>query len=148
MKLEYKPYQSEYEMKYVTWVGLDYNRDKLIKFVNYYNDVSVKSETDIHKKEELILLNNILFEYDIDKLEKLLHNDETVSRMALIEKWARTAALEKLLNKTYSKDTYEVISNLPLSDYQLTIKRINELINIVNSTTYQTEDYPKNLPST
>lgn len=148
MKLEYKPYQSEYEMKYVTWVGLDYNRDKLIKFVNYYNDVSVKSETDIHKKEELILLNNILSEYDIDKLEKLLHNDETVSRMALIEKWARTAALEKLLNKTYSKDTYEVISNLPLSDYQLTIKRINELINIVNSTTYQTEDYPKNLPST
>lgn len=148
MKLEYKAYQSEYEMKYVTWVGLDYNRDKLIKFVNYYNDVSVKSETDIHKKEELILLNNILSEYDIDKLEKLLHNDETVSRMALIEKWARTAALEKLLNKTYSKDTYEVISNLPLSDYQLTIKRINELINIVNSTTYQTEDYPKNLPST
>ena len=148
MKLEYKPYQSEYEMKYVTWVGLDYNRDKLIKFVNYYNDVSVKSETDIHKKEELILLNNILSEYDIDKLEKLLNNDETVSRMALIEKWARTAALEKLLNKTYSKDTYEVISNLPLSDYQLTIKRINELINIVNSTTYQTEDYPKNLPST
>ena len=135
-------------MKYVTWGGLDYNRDKLIKFVNYYNDVSVKSETDIHKKEELILLNNILSEYDIDKLEKLLHNDETVSRMALIEKWARTAALEKLLNKTYSKDTYEVISNLPLSDYQLTIKRINELINIVNSTTYQTEDYPKNLPST
>jgi hypothetical protein len=148
MKLNYKPYPSEYELKYIIWTGLDYDRNKLIQFVDYYNSVLIESEIDDVKKDELSILDNILSEYDTDKLEKLLQNDETVSKIALIEKLARTAALEKLLNKIYSKDTYSIISNLPLSDYQLTIKRINELIDIVNSTTYQTEEYPKHLPST
>jgi hypothetical protein len=148
MKLTYKPYPSEYELKYIIWNGLDYDRDKLIRFADYYNSVSIESETNPTKKEELSILHKILSQYDMGTLEKLLQNDETVCRMALIEKWARTAALEKLLNKSYSKDTYEVISNLPLSDYQLTVKRINELMSIVNSTTYQTEEYPKHLPST
>mgnify|MGYP003350151722 CR=1 FL=1 len=102
----------------------------MLLFSNTIIDLS-----NLAHKEELKLLNQIYKSYDEKTLIKLLNNDEIVSRNAYIEKWARIGAIDILLNNIYSRQTYISIINLPREDYQMVIKRIEELIKIAQNLT-------------
>ena len=46
----------------------------------------------------------------------------------------------------YSKHTFEIISNLPIVDYKLIIRRSKELINIINETIAEAEMDTSKIP--
>lgn len=133
----YKKVQSLYELKNIVWIGLEYDKEKLIHFLDRIQ--LLKSKKDKESKEELSKLLLILDSYDSENLNKLLQNDEIYSKWATIEKWARKASLEILIDGKYSKETFQTISNLPIVDYQLVVKRSKELIKIINDTLAEVE---------
>jgi hypothetical protein len=145
MKTNYKDYPSLYELKNIKWVDIEYNKEKLIEFVNHYEQLKSPFVSK-NEKEELKMMDNILSEYNTSNLEKLLNNDFEYSRWATIEKWARIASVEILLNQKYSKETFLTISNLPLSDYKLVIRRCKELVRIISDVTSEAEADTSTIP--
>jgi hypothetical protein len=145
MKMEYKEHPSEYVLKNVVWCGIEYDKQKLIQFVNRYKSLKIPFSSK-SEKEELEILEKILSTHNTSNLEKLLNNDEEYSRWATIEKWARIASTEILLNQKYSKETFTTISNLPISDYKLVIRRCKELVKVISDITTEAEADTSKIP--
>lgn len=141
----YKPYPSKYELYHIVWPDIEYDKEKLIKFIRRLK--LLKSLSFIRRyKNEYLIMKEIYESYDTDKLKGLLNNDENISRLSIIEKWAKIGAIEILTSNTYSKNTFSVISNLSLKDYQILIKRIEELIHIAKNITTQTDKNTNEIP--
>lgn len=145
MELSYNPFLSEYELKHIVWEGIEYDKDKLVKFVDRYKELSSSRKNDI-RKEELRIMDEILKSHNQENLQKLLNNDLEYSRWATIEKYSRIAAVEIVLDGKYSKKTFKTISNLPLTDYKLVIKRTKELVKIIQEVTTETEQDTSKIP--
>jgi hypothetical protein len=92
------------------------------------------------------MLTEILNEYDEVRINGLLNGDQNILRMCLIEKWARIAAVDILLTNTYSRLTYTTISNLPIKDFQLLSKRVEEMVTAGRNITYQSDTITDNTP--
>lgn len=135
----------EYELKYVLWSGIEYDRDKLVKFIERYEHL-LKSKKSNHTTAELAILDSILEEHNTANLQKLLDNEPQYSRWAKIEKFARLATVELMLKGKYSKKTFTVISNLPLEDYKLIVRRAKELMKTINETTAEVEANLSTIP--
>jgi len=147
MKIPYKNYPSKYELQYVKWNGIQFDKERLIKFIKRLKLTHFLSFIPSFK-EEHIILKNILNSYDKVRIEGLLNNDEAISRICFIEKWARIASTDLLLSNVYSRTTYTTISNLPYIDYQLLMKRTEELILLGQNITYQKDNITNNIPGT
>ena len=144
--IKYKGFSSKYELYYITWNGIGFDKDKLIKFIKrikllHFTSLFLKSH-----KEELKILQEIYNQYDEKILIGLLNNDDHISKNGLIEKWSRIGAIDILLNGVYSRNTFTVISNLPIQDYQMVCKRIEELVNYGRNITYQKDNITDNTP--
>jgi type III secretory pathway lipoprotein EscJ len=145
MNREYKKYPSEYILQNVAWNGIEYDKHKLISFIKRYEELKTPFVSK-EEKEELKILDKILSTHNISNLEKLLNNDFEYSRWATIEKWARIASVEILLNQKYSNETFTVISNLPIADYKLVIRRCKELVRIISDITTEAEADTSKIP--
>ena len=145
MKIPYKNYPSKYELQYVKWNGIQFDKEKLIKFVKRLKLTYFLSFISSFREEHKTL-KNILNSYDKNRIEGLLNNDETISRICFIEKWARIASTDILLTNVYSRTTYTTISNLPYVDFQLLMKRTEELIHLGQNITYQKNNITNNIP--
>ena len=145
--MKYKKHPSFYELYYNIWNGIDFDKDKLIKFIKRINLLKYTSIFYKPHGEELDLLIKIYQSYDSEKLHGLLNNDEQISRAAYIEKWSRIGTIDILLNNVYSRQTYTSLINLPRRDYQLAMKRIEELINISQKLTHQSDINKKDIPT-
>jgi len=93
MYLKYKNYPSKYELYYIKWNGIGFDKDKLIKFIRRVKFLKITSIFYKEHKEELNILNEIYKTYNEKTLIGLLNNDELISRNGLIEKWARIGAI-------------------------------------------------------
>lgn len=144
MKMSYNPFLSEYELKHIVWEGIEYDKDKLVLFLEEYN--KYKSSRKKQSKEVFRIMTDILESHNQENLKKLLNNDYEYSRWATIEKYSRSAATEVVLNGKYSKKTFRVISNLPLSDYKLVIKRTKELVKNLQEVTSESEQNMSKIP--
>lgn len=138
MIIDYKTFSSEYELKHIVWVGIEYDREKLIKFFNRYEQLKFIPKTK-ETQEELRVMEEILKSHNDENLQKLLENDFDYCRWATIEKLSRQGAVEILLDGKYSKETFNIISNLPTFDFKLIMKRAKELITIINQTVNDSE---------
>jgi hypothetical protein len=147
MYLTYKKYPTKYELQYVKWNGINFDREKLIKFIKRLKLTRFLSFIPSFNREHSIL-KEILGSYDLEIIQGLLNNDEKISRMCFIEKWSRIASVDILLTNTYSRSTYSTISNLPYTDFQLIMKRTEELISIGQKITYQKDNITDNIPGT
>lgn len=145
MKLQYKKHVSKYELQYIIWQGIDYDREKLIKFINRYKWLKLFSFLPFYR-EEYKFMYEILHTYNTEKLQLLLNNDEHTSRMCLIEKYARQSSIELLLTNLYTKQTFETISNLPTNDFKLVIKRTMELVKLGRNVTTQNDNITNDVP--
>jgi hypothetical protein len=145
MKLQYKKHVSKYELQYIIWQGIDYDREKLIRFINRYKWLKLLSFLPLYR-EEYKFMYEILHTYNTEKLQLLLNNDEHTSRMCLIEKYARQSSIELLLTNLYSKQTFETISNLPINDFKLVVKRTMELIKLGRDVTTQNDNITNDVP--
>jgi hypothetical protein len=92
------------------------------------------------------MLTEILDSYDKDRIEGLLNGNEDVLKRCFIEKWARIAAVDILLTNTYSRLTFTTISNLPIKDYQLLMKRVEEMVTAGRNITFQSDNVTDNIP--
>jgi hypothetical protein len=132
MKFKHKKFLSEYELKNVTWVGIEYDREKLINFFDRYNELKHLSSTN-DVIEEISIMDKILESHNVENLEKLLSNDFEYCRWATIENLSRKASIEILLDGKYSKETFTIVSNLPVVDFKLIMNRTKELIRNINN---------------
>ena len=148
MDLNYKKHTSQYELEYLIWSGIDFDREKLIKFIKRIKLLKFYSFFLKSYREEYKIHKLILESYDSEKIIGLLQNDENISRLCLIEKWSRIGAIEIVVGGTFSKKTYETVSNLPISDYQQFTKRVQELIALSNNFTTQDYNTKTELPGT
>ena len=147
MNLTYKKHPSKYELQYVKWNGINFDRERLIKFMNRLRLTYFMSFIPYYRREHK-MLTEILNEYDEVRIKGLLNGDQNILRMCLIEKWARIAAVDILLTNTYSRLTYTTISNLPIKDYQLLMKRVEEMVMAGRNLTYQSDNSSSNIPGT
>ena len=145
MDLRYKNYPPKYELQYVKWNGINFDRERLIKFTKRLKLTYFLSFIPYYRREHQIL-KEILDTYDKVRIEGLLSGDENILRMCFIEKWARIAAVDILLTNVYSRLTFTTISNLPIKDYQLLMKRVEEMVDIGRKTTYQSNKITDNIP--
>lgn len=125
---------SLYEERYAKWVSIAYEKTKLLELLY---ELKFLKEQDEPNVERIAFLENILHENDIEHLYRFLINEPNAARMAMIEKYSRVAAMEMLIRGKYTIETLNVITQFPLADYQLTIKRIQELVNIISDITTQ-----------
>lgn len=129
-----KKFPSLYEAKYILYPDISYDKDQLLKFYDHYN--SLDPETD---KEELKILDQVIASYPKRRIQGLLNNDEEVCRMAIIEKYSRIAALEGIISGRYTFETYQKVTNFPIADYQLFVKRTKEIIDEIKALVSQSE---------
>mgnify|MGYP000067426527 FL=1 len=147
MNLTYKNYPSKYELQYVKWNGINFDRERLIKFIKRLRLTYFLYFIPYYRKEHQIL-TEILNTYDKVRIEGMLNGDENILRMCLIEKWARIAAVDILLTNTYSRLTYTTISNLPIKDFQLISKRVEEMVTAARNITFHCDNASYNIPGT
>lgn len=145
MQFSHKNYPSEYELKNVIWVGLEYNKKKLIKFFKKYD--YYKSQPQSEETDEMIrVMDEIIQSHGNDKLTKLLNNDKDYSRWATIESISKIASIEFMLNGKYTQNTFSKMSHLPIVDFKLVLKRIQELVNNVDKVIKDTDLGNTNIP--
>ena len=147
MGIKYKSNPSLYEAFYILWNGIEFDKEKLIKFIKRLNLVKFLSFIPRYQKEYITLIE-VFNSYDKAVLDGLMNNDEEINRMAIIEKYARIGALDIAIHQVFSRDTYRIISNLPTEDYKLILRRIDELVKIAQTTTYQGDNLTSNIPGT
>lgn len=135
-----KRFPSLFEAKYVIYPDISYDREQLVEFFDHYN--SLDPEKD---KEELSVLDEVLNGYSKRRIQGLLDNDENISRICVIEKYARIAAREVILTGKYSMDTFRTVTNFPIADYQLFVKRSKEIVKEIKGLISQKEDISKNI---
>jgi hypothetical protein len=138
-------YPSKYELQYVKWNGINFDRERLFKFMDRLKFTYFLSFIPFYRKEHQ-MLKEILDTYDKVRIQGLLDGDENILRMCFIEKWARIAAVDILLTNTYSRLTYTTISNLPIKDFQLISKRVEEMVEAGRNITYQSNTITDNTP--
>ena len=140
--------RSLYELLYIKWSGIDYDREKLNRFIlnlKVYRILSIFSSKFKDQYRKLKVIHGM---YDMVKLEKLHNGDEETIRMSIIEKYSRIGSVELLINGVYTKETYTTITNLPIEDFQLVTKRVQELIKIAQSVTTQDDTVSESTPGT
>ena len=147
MNLTYKKYPSKYELQYVKWNGINFDRERLIKFMKRLKLTYFLSFITYYRREHQIL-TEILNTYDKVRIYGLLNGDEDIMKRCFIEKWARIASTDILLTNVYSRPTFTTISNLPIKDYQLLMKRVEEMVTMGRDLTYHSNIITDNTPGT
>jgi hypothetical protein len=145
MRIDYKNFLSEYELKNIVWIGIEYDKEKLISFFDRYQQLKLMPKTH-DSQEELEIMENILKSHNPDNLLKLQQNDFEYCRWATIEKLSRLAAVQILLDGRYSKETFSTASNLPINDFKLMMKRTKELITTINNTIIESDADTSKIP--
>jgi hypothetical protein len=145
MRINFERCPSKYELQYFIWCDINIDRYKLIKFIKRLNFTKFFSFIPSYKKE-YIFLKDILNTYDSTRINGLLNNDENILRICLIEKWARITATDILLNNNPTRTTHTTIVNLPIKDYQLLMKRVEEMVTATRNFTFQSINPTDNLP--
>jgi hypothetical protein len=132
---------SEYEERYVRWVTVAHDKKKLTELL--YELKYLKEENKW--PERIQLLEEILEETGHEHCYNLLVNEPQTARFALIEKFARQAAMEVLIFDRYGIETLNTITQLPLADYQLVVKRVYEIVTMIRDITTSTTSLAQGL---
>ena len=133
---------SEYEERYIRWVSVGHDKKKLSELL--YEIKYLKEEKAW--PERIAFLESILAEYDSHQLYNLLTNDPQTVRFAMIEKWARQAAMEILIFERYGVETLNTITQFPMADYRLIIKRVQEIVNMITDISSQSAVLASGVP--
>lgn len=124
---------SEYEEKYVRWVSIGYDKKVLAELLYELQYLKEKEEWP----ERIKFLEGILAQYNPQHLLNLLNGETQTTRFALIEKWSRQGAMEILIFDKYSIETLNTVTQFPLADYQLFVKRVQEIVTMIREITTQ-----------
>jgi hypothetical protein len=124
---------SDYEERYVRWVSIGYDKKVLCELLYELQYLKEKNEWP----ERITFLETVLAQHSPQHLLNLLNNEPQTARFAMIEKWARHAAMEILIFDKYSIETLNTVTQFPLADYQLFVKRVYEITAMIRDITTQ-----------
>lgn len=133
---------SEYEERYIRWVSVGHDKKKLSELL--YEIKYLKEEKAW--PERIAFLESILAEHDSQQLYNLLTNEPQTVRFATIEKFARQAAMEILIFGKYGVETLNTITQLPMADYRLVVKRVQEIVNMITDISVQSAVLASGVP--
>jgi hypothetical protein len=134
--------QSEYHLRHVLWAKIGYDKEEMHTFLDtlaYWRDHFPDSRMSK-------ILESIWAEQNSDEVARWFSGDLRIDRLKTIEKWARVAASEMLIDGKYSLATFQTISQFPLADYSLVVKRVQELVALISDVTAQAEKLGSGIP--
>jgi uncharacterized protein YjgD (DUF1641 family) len=130
---------SRWELDNITWHDRASNPETLISFlerIQFLENIESRSSKEDRELDSLIDLANDL---DEEECVQLLSNDDEIVQQTFIENLARTSALEVLTNDRISFETMNTMCKLSPSDFIITAKRTQDLINSIHELVIQGE---------
>jgi hypothetical protein len=130
---------SRWELDNITWHDRASNPETLISFlerIQFLENIEDRSSKEERELDSLIDLANDL---DEEECVELLSNDDEIAQQNFIEILARKSAIEVLCNEKVSIDTMNTMCKLSPSDFILTAKRTQDLINSIHELVIQGE---------
>jgi hypothetical protein len=130
---------SRWELDNITWHDRASNPETLISFlerIQFLENIEDRNSKEDRELDSLIDLANDL---DEEECVQLLSNDDEIVQQTFIENLARTSALEVLTNDRISFETMNTMCKLSPSDFILTAKRTQDLINSIHELVIQGE---------
>jgi hypothetical protein len=130
---------SRWELDNITWHDRASNPETLISFlerIQFLENIEARSSKEDRELDSLIDLANDL---DEEECVQLLSNDDEIVQQTFIENLARTSALEVLTNDRISFETMNTMCKLSPSDFIITAKRTQDLINSIHELVIQGE---------
>lgn len=130
---------SRWELDNVIWNDRTSNPKTLYNFLSRIQELSDASELTAAEEFELEILLDLASELDEEECAELLSNDDETAQQQFIENLARQSALEVLSNGRVSYETMNTTCKLSPSDFILTAKRTQDLINAIRELVIQGE---------
>jgi hypothetical protein len=130
---------SRWELDNITWHDRHSNPETLLNFLNRIKLLSEDKNLTSPEQHELEILLDLASDMDQDECEELLSNNDKIVRQNFIENLARQSALEVLCNDKVSVETMRITCKLSPSDFILTAKRTQDLINSIRELVIQGE---------
>jgi hypothetical protein len=130
---------SRWELDNITWHDRASNPETLILFLERISLLENIEERTSREDRELDSLIDLANDLDEEECVELLSNDDEIVQQTFIENLARTSALEVLTNDRVSFETMNTMCKLSPSDFILTAKRTQDLINSIHELVIQGE---------
>jgi hypothetical protein len=130
---------SRWELDNITWNDRASNPTTLFEFLTRIQELESLEEPNELEVQELEILTDLANDLDEQECIELLSNDDEIVQQNFIESLARTSALEVLTNGRVSFETMTTTCKLSPSDFILTAKRTQDLINAIQELVIQGE---------
>jgi hypothetical protein len=130
---------SRWELDNITWHDRASNPETLILFLERISLLENIEDRSSKEERELDSLIDLANDLDEEECVELLSNDDEIVQQTFIENLARTSALEVLTNDRISFETMNTMCKLSPSDFIITAKRTQDLINSIHELVIQGE---------
>ena len=130
---------SRWELDNITWNDRSSNPKTLRDFLKRIQVLQDTADLTASEQEELDILVDLANDLDEEECSALLSNDDEIAQQTFIEHIARTSALEVLTNDRVSFETMNTMCKLSPSDFIITAKRTQDLINSIHELVIQGE---------
>jgi len=130
---------SRWELDNITWNDRASNPTTLFEFLTRIQELESLEEPSELESQELEILTDLANDLDEQECIELLSNDDEIVQQNFVESLARQSALEVLTNGRVSFETMTTTCKLSPSDFILTAKRTQDLINAIQELVIQGE---------
>jgi len=136
---------SRWELDNIVYNDRTINPDTLLAFLHRIQILRADPAPSEEMTAELSILEELAEELDQDECIELLSKDDDAVRQNFIENLARRGAIEVLCKDKVSEETMSMTCKLSPSDFILTAKRTQDLINSIRELVIQGETLSKDV---
>lgn len=136
---------NRWELDNIVWYDRSTNPKTMYEFLSRIKELQLKSKCSKEELRELEILQDLSEDLNEEDCLNLLSDDEELCRETFIEGLARKSALEVLTNERVSYDTMNLMCKLSPTDFILTSKRTQDLINSIHELVIQGETLSKDV---
>jgi len=130
---------SRWELDNIVYNDRTINPETLLAFLHRIQVLRNEYEPSEEKAAELAILEELAEDLDQDECLEILSKDDDIVRQNFIENLARRGAIEVLCKEKVSEETMNMTCKLSPSDFILTAKRTQDLINSIRELVIQGE---------
>jgi hypothetical protein len=136
---------SRWELDNIVYNDRTTNPETLLAFLNRIWFLQSEDKLSEEAVAELSILEELAQDLDQDECIELLSKDDDIVRQQFVENLARRGAIEVLCKERISEETMNMTCKLSPSDFILTAKRTQDLINSIRELVIQGETLSKDV---
>ena len=136
---------SRWELDNIVYNDRTTNPETLLAFLKRIQFIQSHAELTAEMSAELGILEELAEDLDQDECIELLSKDDDIIQQNFIENLARRGAIEVLCKDKVSTETMNLTCKLSPSDFILTAKRTQDLINSIRELVIQGETLSKDV---